>query len=67
MRASRVGAYLPIELILLSAEYLMPVDLLSLLRAVPGLARVLTFQHTKLQDEGGRTIYIYLRRREKAN
>ncbi|KAF7154869.1 hypothetical protein CNMCM5623_003127 [Aspergillus felis] len=56
MGVSRVGAYLPIELYLLFAEYLMPVDLLSLLCAAPGLARVLTFQHTTLQDEGGRTI-----------
>ncbi|KAJ5033204.1 hypothetical protein NUH16_003120 [Penicillium rubens] len=40
----------------------MPVDLLSLLRASPGLAWVLTFQHTTLQDEGGRTILHLLAR-----
>ena len=56
MRGSRVGAQLPLELILISAEYLTPVDLLSLLRASPGLARALTFQHTTLQDGEKRTI-----------
>ncbi|KAL2841364.1 ankyrin [Aspergillus pseudodeflectus] len=55
-------AQLPIELILLCAEYLMPVDLMSLLCAAPGLARALTFQHTTLQDEGGRTILHLLAR-----
>ena len=62
MRVSRVGAQLPLELILLFAEHLMPVDLLSLLRASPGLAWVLTFHHTTLQDEGGRTILHLLAR-----
>ncbi|PIG82418.1 ankyrin repeat-containing protein, partial [Aspergillus arachidicola] len=62
MKGSRVGVQLPIELILLSAEYLMPADLLSLLCAAPGLARVLTFQHTTLQDESGRTILHLLAR-----
>jgi hypothetical protein len=62
MRVSRGGAYLPIELTLLSAEYLKPVDLLSLLCAAPGLARLLTIQHTTLHDEGGRSILHLLAR-----
>ena len=44
------------EIILLSAENLNPRDQLSLLRAVPDLARVLTFRHTSIQDEEGNTI-----------
>ena len=56
MRMSKDSAYLPREIILLTAENLNPRDQLSLLRAVPDLVRVLTFRHTSVQDEEGNTI-----------
>lgn len=51
---------LPPEIILLTAEHLTPLYLVSLLRAAPGLSPLLTLRHAALLGERGRSILHYL-------
>ncbi|KAJ6436393.1 RYP2-like protein [Purpureocillium lavendulum] len=54
------GNPIPLELLLLSAEHLAPLDLLALLRATPGLSRLLTLRHVTRTDASGRSILHHL-------
>ena len=54
--------YLPTEIILLAAAYLIPRDQLSLLHVVPELTQLLTFRHSAIQDEEGNAILHLLAR-----
>lgn len=56
--------YLPLELILLTAEFLSPHGLLLLIRALPSLLPLLNTRHLTAQDSNGDTIVHLIAKRE---
>ncbi|GFF30153.1 putative ankyrin repeat protein RF_0381 [Aspergillus udagawae] len=51
---------LPLELIVMVADYLGPLDLLNLIQGIPHLAPLLNSQHIQAQDDNGRTILHHI-------
>ncbi|GFF45116.1 putative ankyrin repeat protein RF_0381 [Aspergillus lentulus] len=51
---------LPLELIVMVADYLGPLDLLTLILGIPHLAPLLQARHIEAQDENGRTILHHI-------
>ena len=54
--ASNPFCHLPVDVILITIDYLDPHDLLCLMQAVPYLIPFLTSRHINAQDENGDTI-----------
>ncbi len=54
--AAYISLNLPLEIILMIADYLQPLDLLSLVQGIPHITTLLNSQHIQAQDENKHTI-----------